>query len=49
MTINLEDLEMLKRLAVDVRVGESPMAILRLAKLIDELQKRVALLEAKRR
>ena len=49
MKITLEDLEILKRLAVDVRPGESPRAILRLTQLVDDLQKRVAVLEAKRR
>ena len=49
MKIDPGDLEMLKNLAVDVRPGESPRAILRLAQLIDELQKRVAALEARRR
>lgn len=49
MNINPADLEMLRRLAIDVRIGESPRAILRLGQLVDELQQRVTVLETKRR
>ena len=46
--ISAEDVALAEKLGVDLRVGALPLAVMQLVRLVADLQKRIAEMEAKR-